>query len=242
MQLLSCSHAHTDSHCSMSLHHYIGLCRCIVVAVSCHVDGPEWWSCWCQQCCSRALPLHCPGLHHTANTLQGESSSQLSSRTSLQYWSLCHNCSVCPECVHPAALQHEPALQQTCPGCCEETAHALTMHCIALLLVCTAGQTLLPLHWCYLLWMESIDTFLSKKVSRDLVQPGADWSILTQGGNVPWSTVSTATILVSSLQCQLPPHCLTLPDGDRPLARVTTLEVWKSSWTWQGTQEQLSIY
>ena len=147
-------------------------------------------------------------------------------------------------CVHTAALQHDPALQQTCPGCCEETAHALTMHCIALLLVCTAGQTLLPLHWCYLLWMESIDTFLSKKVSRDLV--AARSRLINTITDARWqctlATVSSATILVSSLQCQLPPHCLTLPDGDRPLARVTTLEVWESSWTWQGTQEQLSIY
>ena len=55
-----------------------------------------------------------------------------------------------------AALQHDPALQP-CPGCCEETAHALTMHCIALLLVCAAGRrgTLLPLQWCYLLWIGS---------------------------------------------------------------------------------------
>ena len=210
-------------------------------AVSHHVDGPEWWSCcWCQQCCSRALPLHCPGLHHTANTLQGESSSQLSSRTSLQHCSLCTHCRVCPVCVHTAALQHDPALQpvpRLLWGDCACADHAL--HSTAAGLYCL---TLLPLHWCYLLWMESIDTFLSKKVSRDLVQPGADWSILTQGGNVPWPTVSSATILVSSLQCQLPPHCLTLPDGDRPLAGVTTLEVWESSWTWQGTQEQLSIY
>ena len=76
----------------------------------------------------------------------------------------------CAQCV--PTLQHcsmTPPCSSPCPGCCEETAHALTMHCIALLLVCTAGQTLLPLHWCYLLWMESIDTFLSKKVSRDLV-------------------------------------------------------------------------
>ena len=65
------------------------------------------------------------------------------------------------ECAHTAALQHDPALQP-CPGCCEETAHALTMHCIALLLVCTAGRrgTLtLPLQWCYLLWIESISRY-----------------------------------------------------------------------------------
>ena len=85
-------------------------------------------------------------LHHTGATLQGESSRQLSSRTSLQHYSLCTHCRVCPVCAHTAALQHDPALQP-CPGCCEETAHALTMHCIALLLVCAAGRrgTLLPL-------------------------------------------------------------------------------------------------
>ena len=52
----------------------------------------------------------------------------------------------CAQCV--STLQHCSMTPpcSPCPGCCEETAHALTMHCIALLLVCTAGQTLLPLH------------------------------------------------------------------------------------------------
>ena len=125
----SCTHRLTLQHVvTASLQTTAGVF--IVVAVSCHDDGPEWSCCWCQLLQPRP-PTTLAGLHHTGATLQGESSRQLSSRTSLQHYSLCTHCRVCPVCAHTAALQHDPALQP-CPGCCEETAHALTMHCIAL--------------------------------------------------------------------------------------------------------------
>ena len=150
---------HTQhSHCSIDIvstlcHHCITTdhCRCMLLLshVTMMDQSQSVGAAAGVSYCSRALPLHClvSSLHHTGATLQGESSRQLSSRTSLQHYTgLCTHCRLCPVCAHTAALQHDPALQP-CPGCCEETAHALTMHCRALLLVRAAGRhgTLLPL-------------------------------------------------------------------------------------------------
>ena len=165
---------HTQhSHCSIDIvstlcHHCITTdhCRCMLLLSYVTMMDQSGAAAGVSYC-SRALPLHWLVSTILAPLCRGKAAVSFPAAPACST-TVCvsTHCRVCPVCAHTAALQHDPALQP-CPGCCEETAHALTMHCIALLLVCAAGRhgTLLPLQWCYLLWIGSIDPLLSKKLS-----------------------------------------------------------------------------
>ena len=137
------------SHCSIDIvstlcHHCITTdhCRCMLLLSHIMMMDQSGGAAAGVSYCSRALPLHCLVSTILAPLCRGKAAVSFPSAPAC-------STTVCvptAECVHTAALQHDPALQP-CPGCCEETAHALTMHCIALLLVRAAGRhgTLLPL-------------------------------------------------------------------------------------------------